>query len=318
MKPPYTITPNILKLVAAISEQLGAINSIYLEKPDTHLRKENRIKTIHSSLEIEGNTLSLEQVSAVFDGKRVLGPAKEVLEVQNAIKAYELLLDYQASSLDSFCNAHALLMQGLVDRPGVLRSSSVGIVAGAQVRHIAPAGHMVHGLMNDLFSYLQNDDDLLLIKSCVFHYELEFIHPFTDGNGRMGRLWQTVILLQQYPVFAYLPMEVMIKEHQQAYYQALSNSDKSGQSTPFIDFMLKIIQSALKERLSQSVKPLSAKERLAVFKEYIQATDFNRSNYLQHFKTISSATASRDLKLGVEHGILQKTGIQNNTRYRFH
>ena len=212
MKPPYTITSKILALTASISEKLGEIKSANLHKVPTELRKRNRIKTIQSSLEIEGNTLTVEQITALLERKRVLAPQKDILEVQNAIDVYNQLHEFNVLSLDSLCLAHKTLMNGLVPNPGKLRSTAVGIVKGSQVTHIAPPGHLVKALMNDLFNFLQTENDLLLIKSCVFHYEFEFIHPFTDGNGRMGRLWQTMILKAYNPVFEYLPIELLIKK----------------------------------------------------------------------------------------------------------
>jgi Fic family protein len=194
MKPTYKITGKILKLVASISEKIGEVNSVHLNKPPTELRKTNRIKTIHSSLEIEGNTLTIEQVTAIFENKRVAGPKKDILEVKNAIAVYDYLDKLNPYNFDSFCEANGILMNGLIESAGRIRSKSVGIVKGSEVAHIAPPVEMLNPLMNDLFDYLKNDDDLVLIKSCVFHYEMEFIHPFTDGNGRMGRLWQTLIL----------------------------------------------------------------------------------------------------------------------------
>src|SRR5690606_14445686 len=205
MNPPYIITSEILKLVTSISERIGEINAAHLYKPTTELRKKNRIKTIQSSLEIEGNTLSEEQITALLENKRVIAPKKDIVEVQNAIKVYEQLNQFNPYQLKDLEKAHAVLMNGLIDNAGKLRTINVGIVKGSKVEHIAPSGSMVKSLMNDLFTYLKKDKDLILIKSCVFHYEFEFIHPFIDGNGRMGRLWQTLLLMQQYPVIEYLP-----------------------------------------------------------------------------------------------------------------
>jgi cell filamentation protein, protein adenylyltransferase len=218
MKPPYRITGKILKLVASISEKIGEVNSAHLSKPPTELRKKNKIKTIHSSLEIEGNTLTIEQITAIVENKRVFGPKKDILEAKNAIAVYDHLDNLNPYSFDSFCEAHGILMNGLIESSGRLRSESVGIIKGSQVTDIAPQSEMLKPLMNDLFEYLKREDDLLLIKSCVFHYEMEFIHPFIDGNGRMGRLWQTVILKDAFPVFEYLTIETLIKERQGKYY----------------------------------------------------------------------------------------------------
>src|SRR5690606_13400412 len=192
MKPPYIITSEILELVTSISERIGEINATHLYKPTTELRKKNRIKTIQSSLEIEGNTLTEVQITALLENKRVIAPKKDILEVQNAIKVYDKLNEFNPYQLKDLEKAHLVLMKGLIDNAGKLRTTNVGIVKGSKANHVAPNGTMVKGLMKDLFAYLKKDKDLILIKSCVFHYEFEFIHPFNDGNGRMGRLWQTL------------------------------------------------------------------------------------------------------------------------------
>ncbi|MDH5828734.1 Fic family protein [Sphingobacterium faecium] len=317
MKPPYTLTDNVLALVASISEKIGEINAFQLYKPATELRKKNRIKTIQSSLEIEGNTLTEEQITALLDNKRVIAPQKDILEVQNAIKVYEQLNQFNPYKLKDLEKAHSVLMNGLIDNAGKLRTKTVGIVKGSKVEHIAPSGTMVKALMKDLFHYLKKDKDLILIKSCVFHYEFEFIHPFLDGNGRMGRLWQTLILMQQYPVFEYLPVESLVKQKQSEYYHKLSESDKKGNSTPFIEFMLAIILESLNGLLqSQSVK-LYAEDRIRLFKEKIGKNKFSRKDYLQNFKNISAPTASRDLKWAIELDLLTKFGELRLTEYQF-
>ncbi|MEZ5049149.1 MAG: Fic family protein [Saprospiraceae bacterium] len=317
MKPPYQITDNILQLVASISEKLGEVNAIHLHKPPTELRKKNRIKTIQSSLEIEGNTLTEEQITALLENKRVIAPQKDILEVQNVIKVYDQLQKFNPNSTKDLEKAHGVLMKGLIDNAGKLRTKNVGIVKGSKVKHVAPDGGMVNGLMNDLFSYLKSDKDILLIKSCVFHYEFEFIHPFIDGNGRMGRLWQTLILMQKYPVFEFLPVESLIKENQEEYYKVLEQSDNIGQSTLFIEWMLNIILQALENLLKTQNRTLTAKDRIELFKDKIGQQEFSRKDYLQNFKEISQATASRDLKWAVEQDILEKSGDKRLTKYRF-
>ncbi|MCL1675169.1 Fic family protein [Elizabethkingia meningoseptica] len=317
MKPPYTITDKILPLVASISEKIGEINASHLYKPATKLRKKNRIKTIQSSLEIEGNTLTEEQITALLENKRVIAPQKDILEVQNAIKVYEQLSQFNPYQLKDLIKAHAVLMNGLIDNAGKLRTTNVGIVKGSKVEHIAPSGTMVNGLMKDLFDYLKKDNDLILIKSCVFHYEFEFIHPFLDGNGRMGRLWQTLILMQQYPVFEYLPVESLIKQQQSEYYNKLSESDKKGNSTPFIEFMLGIISQSLDTLLQSQSITLHTEDRIRLFKDKIGKNTFSRKDYMQSFKNISAPTASRDLKWAVEQTLLSKYGTLRLTEYQF-
>ncbi len=317
MKPPYQITETIVHLIASISEKLGEINAVHLHKPPTELRKKNRIKTIQSSLEIEGNTLSEQQITALLDGKRIIAPQKDIVEVQNAIKVYEQLQSFNPNSLSHLEKAHGVLMRGLIDKAGKLRIKNVGIVKGLKVEHIAPSGQLVKALMNNLFTYLKNNKDIVLIKSCVFHYELEFIHPFMDGNGRMGRLWQTLILMQHYPVFEYLPVESLIKKNQANYYNALSKSDKLGQSTPFIQYMLTIILRALENLLQTQNRTLITKDRIELFKDTLKTQEFSRKDYLQNYKEISQATASRDLKWAVEKQILTKHGDKRLTKYRY-
>jgi Fic family protein len=313
--PPYTITDNILSLVVDISEKIGEINSAHLQKPSPELRKKNRVRTIQSSLQIEGNSLSENQVTALLENKRVLGPEKDITEVQNAIRAYDAFGTFKAADLRSFCKAHGLLTKGLVDLPGKLRTKNVGIMKGKKLAHLAPPAAQVKPLLNDLFAWLKSSREPALIKSCVFHYEIEFIHPFTDGNGRIGRLWQTVILKEKYPVFEFLPVETIIREKQRNYYDALSRSDKAGSSTFFIEFMLGVINEALERLLRSQQVALTSENRIGLIPELFGKNSFSRQDYMRRFKEISSATASRDLKLAADSGILKKTGDKKTTTY---
>ena len=315
MKPPYEITSSILKLITSISEKIGEVNASYLDRPSPKLRKQNRIKTIHSSLKIEGNTLTEEQITALLENKKVIGPKKDVLEVLNAINIYEKLEQYKPSSEKSFLKAHKDLMDGLIEKPGTYRKQSVGIVKGSKVEHLAHPFENVPYLMKDLFEYLKKSDEIELIKSCVFHYEMEFIHPFLDGNGRMGRLWQTLILMEKYPIFEFLPFETLISKDQEKYYKALADSDKSGKSTTFIEYMLNVINISISELLDFNSRTLSANDRLAYYVS-LSKTEFTRKDYMDTFKDISSATASRDLKKGAEFGLFEKIGEKNKTVYR--
>lgn len=316
MKPPYEITNTILKLLTSIAEKLGEAQAKHLNRPSPELRKRNRVKTIKASLEIEGNTLSEDQITAIIDHKRVLGPKKEITEVVNAIEVYDKLNELKPTSLKSFLHAHNLLMRGLIDSAGKLRSKQVGIFKGEQVSHIAPPADKLDYLMKELFGYLKNSDDPALIKSSVVHYEIEFIHPFMDGNGRMGRLWQTLILMKEYPLFEYLPFETIIKERQNEYYQVLEVSDKEGKSTKFIEFILTAINDSLDEVLSHQKKLHTSKDRIEYFIEVFEAAYFSRKDYLSVFKDISTSTASRDLKYGIDHGLLAKEGDKRNTMYQ--
>lgn len=315
MKPPYNITPRILKQVSGISEKIGEVNANYINKPSPQLRKQNKIKTIHSSLGIEGNTLSLEQITALIENKRVIGPKKDILEVLNAIRVYDDLESLDPYSSKSFLKSHKLLMDGLVENAGRYRNQNVGIFQGSRGAHIAPPSENVPFLMNDLFEYLKKEDELTLIKSCVFHYEMEFIHPFLDGNGRMGRLWQTVILMNEYSVFGFLPFETLISQTQQDYYEALSTSDINGNSTIFIEYMLNVIEKSMSELLNFNQKIFTETDRLEYFIK-LGKTEFSRKDYLNVFKDISSATASRDLKKGVDLNLFERTGYKNLTIYR--
>ncbi len=314
MKPPYEITSEILKHIASISEKIGIVNAKFLTRTDPKLRKQNQIKTIHSSLSIEGNTLSEDQITAILENKRVVGPQKDIIEVLNALTIYKNLTQLKFDKEKDFLKAHQSLMKNLIENPGKYRTKSVGIVKGSKVEHIAPPAENLSFLMKDLFAYLKDRSELTLIKSCVFHYEMEFIHPFLDGNGRMGRLWQTLILMNEYPIFEFIPFETLISKNQEEYYNALSASDKEGKSTKFIEYMLQIIDRSLSELLENSTKKLSESDRIFIFIENINQ-EFTRKDYIDYFKNISSATASRDLKSAVNNKIITKTGDKKLTVY---
>jgi Fic family protein len=316
MKPPYDITPKILKLISSISEKIGEVNANYLSRQSPQLRKQNRIKTIHSSLQIEGNTLTEEQITALIENKRVVGPQKDILEVLNAIKVYEKLDKYDFLSEKSFLKAHQVLMTGLISDAGKYRKQGVGIVKGTKLEHVAPPYKNVPYLMKDLFKYLKDSDELTLIRSCVFHYEMEFIHPFLDGNGRMGRLWQTLILMSEYPIFEFLPFETLISKTQKEYYKSLAMSDKLGKSTSFIEYMLRVIDQSLESILTYNNRILKDTDRLEHFIS-LGIQSFTRKDYMNVFKNLSSATASRDLKKGVELKMFKSIGNKNKTEYIF-
>lgn len=238
--PPFTITSSMLNQVSLISEKVGVL-SIQQDWQSPQLRKTNQIKTITGTLQIEGNTLNEAQVSAILEGKRVLGSPRELAEVQGAIKAYEQLAQLDPYTTDDLCTAHQWLMGDILKQAGQFRTKAVGIHQGEKVIHVAPPANRVAGLMADLLHWLRYSDDHPLISSSVFHYEFEFIHPFMDGNGRMGRLWQTLLLSRWRPIFQFLPLESIIREHQQAYYQALAQADHEASANAFIHFMLEAI-----------------------------------------------------------------------------
>jgi len=253
--PPYTITSVMLKRVASISERLATLAAADLStgKLSPQLRRENRIRTIHASLAIENNTLSLEQVTDIIDGKPVIGPSRDIQEVHGAVAAYEQLEKWEPYSLEDLLAAHGILMHDLVARPGTLRTGGVGVFQGDRVVHMAPPAHLIHGHVENLFRWLRETDEHPLITGCVVHYELEFIHPFADGNGRMGRLWQTLILSKWKPLFAYLPVETIVRQRQKEYYAALGLADQQGDASPFIEFMLAALQDAVEGLKSDQV-----------------------------------------------------------------
>lgn len=241
-KPPYTINSRIVHLISEISKTITTLkySTDMLALP--MLRRINRIRTLTGTLEIEGNYIGEEKITAILDGKRVVGSQKELAEVEGAKRAYEKMEAYTYSHLDDLLNAHQVMTSGLLDDAGTFRSVNVAVGD-----HIAPPHSQVATLMKQLFIWLAESDEHLLIKSCVFHYEFEFIHPFRDGNGRMGRLWQSVILIAHDPLFGILPTESIVRDHQEAYYKAIENSTTQGESTPFIEFMLERILEAIEK-----------------------------------------------------------------------
>lgn len=253
-QPPYTISPKIILLISEISEKLGQL-SVWDKVAQLRLHRINHIRTIQGSLAIEGNTLSETQITAILEGKTVLAPAREIQEVRNATLAYEQLKYWQSDNENDLLQAHQRLMTGLMDDIGRYRSGNVGVMKGKQVIHLAPPADRISVLMNDLLLWLAQTDHHPLIVSCVFHYEFEFIHPFSDGNGRMGRLWQTLILGQWNPLLAQIPVENLVFQHQQAYYNAINKSTLASDSQIFIEFILTMILQAIKETLNTQGTP---------------------------------------------------------------
>ena len=263
--PPFTVSSEAINLIAEISGLIERY-AIRLEQEDgLRLRKANRIKTIHSSLAIEGNTLKEDEVRDIIDGKNVVAPLKQIQEVKNAIATYELYPSLNPFSVKDLLKAHGMMMQALIDETGRFRRGDVGVFSEHGLVHMAPPADRVPYLMDDLFEWLRNSKDHLLIRSCVFHYEFEFIHPFIDGNGRIGRLWQSLILGKLHPIFELLPVENMVYANQQAYYDAITASSRLGQSGPFIDFMLGEIYKTLKEHKEED---LAVKEENPIDREF--------------------------------------------------
>lgn len=253
--PPYEITDEMLELVSEIMESLGQLHNVSDLEKLPRLRRVSRIRSIHSSLAIENNTLSIEQVTDVIEGKRVLGPEEDIRAVKNAFEAYKVLSEVKPYSIQDLLKVHGLMMNGLVEEAGKLRTSQVGVYNEKhEIVHIAPPHVMVPELMEQLFAWAKDSKVQMLIKSCVFHYEFEFIHPFRDGNGRTGRLWQTVMLASWKPIFAWIPIESIIKDHQEEYYRAILLSTSEGKSNRFILFMLDVINKAIKDIVNDTRK----------------------------------------------------------------
>ncbi len=318
-KPPFSITPLILGLCQKIAHELGLLEGYKLDLAPIQLRKETQIKIIQSSLAIEGNSLTLEQVTDLLEGRRVKGPEREILEVKNAIAVYHQLNLWDPLSVLALKEAHHLLMKDLVPHHGEWREKGVGIFKGKDLAHMAPPAHRVPELMENLFYFMNHSDDLSwIIKGCIFHYELEFIHPFSDGNGRMGRLWQQLIFMKDNPLFQFISIESLIKRNQMQYYHSLAASDKAGDSTFFIEFSLEQTLLALQEYgQAHKSKAMDASMRLNYAKEKLYQDWFSRKDYLVIHPKISTATASRDLEKGLQLGMLVIKGAKNTVKYRF-
>lgn len=316
--PRFEITERILNLVSAINRLLGKYEGLTGAKPQPKLRRLNRIKTIQGSLAIEGNTLTLEQVTAVLDGRRVVGPGKDILEARNANAAYEAASELDPYSINALLRAHRTLMNGLVPDAGKWRSGHVGILKGSKVSHLAPKAHFVQGMIKDLLVFVKKSKASPLVTSSVFHHRFEFIHPFSDGNGRMGRLWQHLLLVRFHPVFEFVPVESIIRDRQAKYYAALERADRDDDSTVFSEFMLEAILEGTKELLgAMRVEQVTGKDRLLAAREKFQRGWFSRKDYQAFFIRLSAATASRDLRLGVEQKVLEREGDKALARYRF-
>jgi len=253
-KPPYTITSKMVNLISSISEELTRVEYYQKDIITPQLRKKNRIKTLAGTLEIEGNFMGEEKITAILEGKRVLGTYQEILEVEGAINAYTEFENYRFDSLEDLLHAHKILMKDILKTAGSFRSVNVGVGGSDGVSHVAPPYGRVSELMHNLFDWLKSSDEHPLIKSSVFHYEFEFIHPFSDGNGRIGRLWQSVMLYHWREVFSAIPTESIVRNHQKEYYQALEASGSLGESTPFIEFMLEVILESIRSSVKDSVK----------------------------------------------------------------
>jgi len=303
-QPPCTVTPEMLSQVATIAEQVGRLQA----QPDTllRLRKINRVRTIQGSLAIEGNTLTEAQITAILEGKRVVAPPKEIQEVRNAVQVYEHLRQWNPHKEADLLEAHAMLMQGLLDGAGHYRTCNVGVMGQQEVVHVAPPASRVAGLMQELFQWLRTMELHPLVVSSIFHYEFEFIHPFEDGNGRMGRFWQTLLLSYWHPQFADMPIESMIYARQSDYYQALNASTSGSDAAPFVSFMLQVILATLESLGSPQVAPQvtpQVKALLAVLQDEMSRSELMAALGLSDRKSFRV----RYIQPALEAGLLEMT-----------
>ncbi|WMP17369.1 Fic family protein [Thiothrix lacustris] len=317
-QPPFRISPKVLNAVAEISELLGRWSARHQDSLPPQLRRENRIRTIQASLAIEHNSLTLEQVTAILDGKRVLGLPREIQEVRNAFAAYEQLPHWQATHIEHLLAAHARLMLGLIDNAGEWRSGGVGIFREKELVHMAPPATQIPRLMHNLLNWLATTEIHPLIASCVFHYEFEFIHPFGDGNGRMGRLWQTLILSHWRSEMAWLPVETLIHDQQADYYRVLGEADQASDSTVFIEFMLDTLANALHTGIANASPPVSGKMSEKVSEKTAQSiigllkqTPALTIADLAIQLNVSSRTVERHLHKLQQQGIVKRIGAAN-------
>ena len=317
MRPPFEITSAASALLAEIERGLGRHEGALTVSAPPQLRRSSRVKTIHGSVSIEGNTLTEKQITAVLEGKRVIAPERDLLEVKNAIACYELMPGWRSGSTVDFLAAHKKMMGGLVDNPGRWRSQGVGITKGDVIAHVPPPADRVAGLMNSLMGWAKKERQLPApILGAVVHYEIEFIHPFLDGNGRMGRLWHSLILLNYHPLFALVPIESVIKSRQSDYYQVLGECDKEGKSTRFIEFALEVTLEALTE-VNRPAPRMTGGERIELARDVFGTSWFSRKEYHGRYPGISTATASRDLRQAVAKGTLVSVGERALMRYQF-
>jgi Fic family protein len=318
-KPPFEITVSILDKIAEIGELVGQVNAVAGLTTNPMLRRTNRIRTIYSSLAIEQNTLSLEQVTAVLSGKRVIAPPKDIAEVKNAYEIYEMMDSLNPYSVDDLLNAHAVLTRGLTEESGCFRSGPVGVVdKQGNILHFGTLPDYAPGLTMELLDWIKNSNIHMLIKSCVFHYELEVIHPFADGNGRIGRLWHTLLLKQWKPLFAWLPVESIIHDRQDEYYAAINRSNYEGESTAFIEFML----SAIQEALTEAVQTAGAAETMTTdqlrwykIQQFLKKNRTITNSDVRQMFQVSSATANRILSKFTDEGKLEKIRIGKSWGY---
>ena len=323
-KPPFEITNQTISYVAEIAELVGKLSAVSSLSTNPTLRRSNRIRTIHGSLAIEQNTLSLEQVTAVLSGKHVLAPPKDIAEVKNAYEIYERLEELDPYSLDDLLMAHGIMTRGLVEESGMFRTRPVGVVdSEGHVLHFGTLPQYVPDLVIELLDWARSSEVHMLIRSCVFHYELELIHPFADGNGRVGRLWHTLMLSKWNPAFAWLPVESIIHDRQQEYYDAINASNEAGESTVFIEFMLSAIKASLIEAISTSNEMSDEKMDKATLRwkkieEYLKTHDYIMNADVRELCGVSAATANRVLAKLMKNKNLFRCRIDGHWGYRIY
>lgn len=317
-KPPFEVNQTIMRDVIEIAELIGKVSVGSKLSANPTLRRANRIRTIYSSLAIEQNTLDLDQVTAVLSGKRVIAPPKDIEEVRNAYEIYECMESLNPYSVDDLLKSHGVMVRGLVKEAGEFRSKSVGVVdSQGNVIHLGTLPRYVPDLVTELMDWVKNSDFHMLIKSCVFHYELELIHPFADGNGRIGRLWHTLLLSKWNPIFAWLPIESIIHDNQQTYYDAINLSNSRGESTVFIEFMLSVIKQALLEAEELQIVSAVRKQdvRLNQIYAFLEEHDYIMNRNVQELLGVSSATATRILKQFADVGDLRRIRVESHWGY---
>ena len=317
-KPPFEITNQIIDYVAEIAELVGRLTVISPLSTSPTLRRTNRIRTIHGSLAIEQNTLSLEQVTAVLNGKQVLAPPKDIAEVKNAYEIYERLDELDPDSVDDLLTAHGIMTHGLLEESGVFRTRPVGVVDNeGHILHFGTLPQYVPDLVMELLDWAKTSGVHMLIRSCVFHYELELIHPFADGNGRVGRLWHTLLLSKWNPAFAWLPVESIIHDRQQEYYAAINASNDAGECTVFIEFMLSAIKASLMDATNMSDGKIDkATLRWNKIQEYLKTHDYIMNADVRELCGVSAATANRILAELATEGILVKFRKKSHWAYK--
>lgn len=313
-QPPFEINERIMADVIEIAELVGRVSVTDKISMNPTLRRTNRIQTIYSSLAIEQNTLDIEQVTAVLSGKRVIAPPKDIAEVQNAYEIYDNMDKLNPYSIDDLLKAHSVMERGLLNEAGEFRSRPVGVAdSEGNILHFGTLPQYVPKLVQELLEWTEKSEIHLLIKSCVFHYEFELIHPFADGNGRMGRLWHTLLLSKWNPIFAWLPIESIIHDNQSEYYNAINVSNNNGNSTVFIEFMLSVIKQALQESINDKPKNISSKRDLRWNKinDYLETHEYILNSDVQKLLGVSSATATRILVGFMKDGKLKRIRIKN-------